>query len=323
MHCSIFYIEKENNMYQPRTDLALEAHEMASQSNSHLDGIIYKEENLLGFNMTRVEITTEDAAIKTGKPCGKYLTLHIGSPWNEGSESLITSTRALSLLIEELISDKISGTSPVLIAGLGNITITADAIGPKSLEHVIVTRHIKSASPSLFSELGLFDIAALSPGVLSQTGVETTEIIKSLVDKISPSLVIAIDSLASKNLERLVTTVQLSDSGISPGSGMGNRRSSLNEKTLGVPVISIGVPTVVDVGALAFGILEKHCKSPEISNEIIEDLEKSKEQNELEYFVTPKDTDLIISYLAKVIGYGINLAFHKNLEYEEMVSIAN
>ncbi len=310
-------------MYQPRTDLALEAHEMATKSNSHLDGIIYKEENILGFNMTRVEITNKDASDKTGKPCGKYLTLHIGTPWNETSDTLINSTKALSILIEELICGNLAESSPVLIAGLGNITITADAIGPKALEHVIVTRHIKTASPSLFSELGLFDIAALSPGVLSQTGVETTEIIKSLVDKISPSLVIAIDSLASKNLERLVTTVQLSDSGISPGSGMGNRRTSLNQTTLGVPVISIGVPTVVDVGALAFGILEKHCKNAKISKDIIESFEKSKQSNELECFVTPKDTDLIISCLAKVIGYGINLAFHKNLDYEEMVSIAN
>lgn len=301
-------------MYQPRTDLALEAREIAVQNNTPLDGIIYKEENLFGFSVTRVEIATEDASEKTSKPCGKYLTLHTGNVWNEGSDTLINASNALSVLINELIGDKTSQSAPVLIAGLGNVTITADAIGPKALEHVIVTRHIKASSPSLFNELGLFDIAALSPGVLSQTGVETTEIIKSLVDKISPSLVIAIDSLASKNLERLATTIQLSDTGISPGSGMGNRRSSLNEKTLGVPVISIGVPTVVDVSSLTFGILEKYCKES-----VLEDFS----ENELEYFVTPKDTDLIITSLAKVIGYGINLAFHKNLEYEEMASIAN
>jgi len=310
-------------MYQPRTDLALEAHEMAKKTSSTLDGVIYKEENLFGFSMTRVEITSESGSIATGKPCGKYLTLHTGSPWNDSSDSMINAARALSVLIEELICDKVSSSAPVLIAGLGNVTITADAIGPKALEHVIVTRHIKSASPSIFSDLGLFDVAALAPGVLSQTGVETTEIIKSLVDKISPSTVIAIDSLASRNLERLVTTVQLSDTGISPGSGMGNRRSSLNEKTVGVPVISIGVPTVVDVGALTFGILEKYCKKSNLRQSIAEALETEGEMKELQYFVTPKDTDLIISCLAKVIGYGINLAFHKNLEYEEMVSIAN
>ncbi len=313
---------KESNMYQPRTDLAVEAHELATKGrDGAIDGIIYKEENLNGFSMTRVEILTDKASELTGKPCGKYLTLHTGTPWNESSDSLIRASKALSVLIGELTDNRITTDKPILVAGLGNVTITADAIGPRALEHVIVTRHIKTDSPSLFTDLGLFDVAALSPGVLSQTGVETTEIIKSLVDRIKPSLVIAIDSLASKSLDRLVTTVQLSDTGIAPGSGMGNRRSLLNESTLGVPVISIGIPTVVDAGALAFDLLEKYCartSRPEYIDEILSSSDES-----LQYFVTPKDTDLIISCLAKVIGYGINLAFHKSLEYEEMVSIAN
>ncbi len=309
-------------MYQPRTDLALEAHELASKkTHSPIDGIVYKEENLNNFKMTRVEINSDEASQKTGKPKGKYLTLHTETLWNEGSDALIRAVKALSTLIEELTKGK-TDERPILITGLGNVTITADAIGPKALEHIIVTRHIKSASPDLFDDLGLFDIAALSPGVLSQTGVETTEIIKSLVDKISPSLVIAIDSLASKNLERLVTTIQLSDTGISPGSGMGNRRTALNRETLGVPVISIGIPTVVDAGALAFDLLEKHCKKSRREN-IINEIFEEGFGGDLQYFVTPKDTDMIISCLAKTIGYGINLAFHKNLEYEEMVSIAN
>ncbi len=309
-------------MYQPRTDLALEAHELAvKKSNSKIEGVIYNEENIETFKMTRVEICSSAAESATGKPCGKYLTLHTGTPWNETSDSLIRASRALSVLIEELAGGFDKKSSAILVAGLGNVTITADAIGPKALEHVIVTRHIKTASPSLFENLGLYDVAALSPGVLSQTGVETTEIIKSLVDKISPSFVIAIDSLASKKLERLVTTIQLSDTGISPGSGMGNRRISLNKETLGVPVISIGVPTVVDAGSLAFDVVERLSKKSKVSPEI-EGLFSSL-SDELQYFVTPKDTDLIINCLAKVIGYGINLAFHKNLGYDEMVSLAN
>ena len=308
-------------MYQPRTDLAVEAHELARKSNK-LDGVLYKEENICGFSMTRVEILNEHSAEITGKPCGKYLTLHTGMPWNDTSDSLIRASKAVASLVRELIDNTSASSSAILVAGLGNVTITADAIGPKSLEHVIVSRHIKTSSPALFSELGLFDIAAISPGVLSQTGVETTEIIKSLVDRISPSAVIAIDSLASKNLERLVTTIQLSDTGISPGSGMGNRRTALNIDTLGVPVISIGIPTVVDAGALAFDIIEKYSKGKPEHKDFIQDIFNENEQD-LKYFVTPKDADLIISCLAKVIGYGINLAFHKNLEYEEMVSIAN
>lgn len=311
-------------MYQPRTDLALEAHEIAKKNlGKTIDGVAYSVEKIKGFSLTRVEIETENAAKITQKPCGKYLTLHIGSPWNDATDSMIKASYALSELIDELIRDKISSSSPVLIAGLGNITVTADAIGPKSLEHIIVTRHIKTASPTLFAQLGLFDIAALSPGVLSQTGVETAEIIKSLVDKISPCALIAIDSLASKNLDRLASTIQLSDTGISPGSGMGNRRSTLNEESVGVPVISIGVPTVVDANALAFDIVDGYCqKNPQVkdlASEIFKDISPEKSN----CFVTPKDTDLIISCLSKIIGYGINLAFHKKLKYDEMVSIAN
>ncbi len=309
-------------MYQPRTDLALEAHEIAvKNTNTNVDGILFNEETLEDFKMTRVEILTDSASHLTGKPRGKYLTLHTGTPWNETSDSLIRASRALSHIIGELSENKIKENGTVLVAGLGNMTITADAIGPKALEHVIVTRHIKSASPSIFENLGLYDIAALSPGVLSQTGVETTEIIKSLVDKISPSLVVAIDSLASKKLERLVTTIQLSDTGISPGSGMGNRRVSLNEETLGVPVISIGVPTVVDAGSLAFDVMERLSKKRKAQAEIESIFEELSE--EMQYFVTPKDTDLIINCLAKVIGYGINLAFHKNLGFDEMVSLSD
>ncbi len=308
-------------MYQPRTDLALEAHEIAVKNETAIEGITIKEEFVENFKMTRVEITTEKGSKVTGKPCGKYLTLHTGSMCNQTSDNIIRASRALCSLIQELTEGTVKTNSPILIAGLGNITISADAIGPKSLEHVIVTRHIKKDAPALFEELGLFDIAALSPGVLSQTGVETTEIIKSLVDKINPSIVIAIDSLASKNLERLATTIQLSNTGISPGSGMGNRRVSLNVDTLGVPVISIGIPTVVDAGTLAFGILEKSFKDKKVSKEIektLEDLTK-----EMNYFVTPKDTDLIIGHMSKIIGYAINLAFHKNLGYEEMVSLTD
>lgn len=308
-------------MYQPRTDLALEAHEIAKKSQTTLEGVVFKEEYIENFKMTRVEIISEQGSEITGKPCGKYLTLHTGGVCNQTSDTIIRASRALSTLIKELVEKNVENNSPVLIAGLGNVTITADAIGPKSLEHVIVTRHIKKSSPALFEELGLFDIAALSPGVLSQTGVETTEIIKSVVDKICPSVVIAIDSLASKNLERLATTIQLSNTGISPGSGMGNRRVELNTSTLGIPVISIGIPTVVDAGTLAFGILEKTLKNKKLSNDVENTLEElTKGMN---YFVTPKDTDLIIGHMSKIIGYGINLAFHKNLGYEEMVSLTD
>lgn len=301
-------------MFQIRTDLAMEAHELASKNkNSPVDGVIFREEIVDGYKMTRIEILNEEGKKQTGKPIGKYLTLDTGKLWDSGIENMYFAASSLSKLLGELIDDKVS-SAPVLVTGLGNITISADAIGPKSVSHVIVTRHLKDASPDLFDNLGFSDIAAICPGVLSQTGIETLEIVKSVAKKISPSVIIAIDALAARDISRLGSTIQLSDTGIAPGSGMGNRRSALNKTTLGVPVISIGIPTVVDALTLSANILEKYYGSSVMLDENIE---------ESDFFVTPKDSDRIISYMAKVIGYAVNMVFHDKLSYEEMISIAN
>ncbi len=301
-------------MYQTRTDLAMEAHELASKNkNSPVDGVIFREEITESYKMTRIEILNEKGEKETGKPVGKYLTLHTGKLWEGGVENIYFASNAVSKLLRELAGNDLTG-GPVLVVGLGNITITADAIGPKCVSHIIVTRHLKDSSPDIFESLGFGDTAALSPGVLSQTGIETSEIVKSVAKKISPSLVIAVDSLAARDISRLGTAIQLTDTGIAPGSGIGNRRSALNKKTLGVPVISIGIPTVVDALTLTANILEKYYGSTDMLSDNME---------ESDFFVTPKDTDKIISYMSKVIGYSINMTFHEKLSYEEMISIAN
>lgn len=301
-------------MFQIRTDLAMEAHEIAKKNkNSAVDGVIFREEILDGYKLTRIEIKNENAVKETGKPIGKYLTLNTGKLWEGGIENIYFASSALSKLIHEL-TDSSYESGPVLIAGLGNITITADAIGPQAVRHTIVTRHLKDASPKLFSDLGFSEIAAISPGVLAQTGIETSEIIKSVSKKLSPAFIIAIDSLAARDISRLGSAIQLTDTGISPGSGIGNRRSALNESTLGVPVISIGIPTVVDALTLSANILEKYYGS---SDPLDSDTE------EANFFVTPKDSDRIISYMSKVVGYAINMTFHEKLSYEEMISLAN
>ena len=301
-------------MYQSRTDLAMEAHELASKNkNSPVDGVIFREEITESYKMTRIEILNEKGEKETGKPIGKYLTLHTGKLWEGGIENIYFASNAVSKLLRELAGNDL-GAGPVLVAGLGNITITADAIGPKGVSHIIVTRHLKDNSPDLFESLGFYDVAALSPGVLSQTGIETSEIIKSVAKKISPSLIIAVDSLAARDVSRLGTAIQLTDTGIAPGSGIGNRRSALNKKTLGVPVISIGIPTVVDALTLTANILEKYYGGADMLSDNME---------ESDFFVTPKDTDKIISYMSKVIGYSVNMTFHEKLSYEEMISIAN
>ncbi len=301
-------------MFQIRTDLAMEAHELASKNkNSPVDGVIFREEVIESYKMTRIEILNEKGEKETGKPIGKYLTLDTGKLWDGGSENLYFASSALSKLLSELLSENLF-KGPILIAGLGNITITADAIGPKAVSHVIVTRHLKKTLPDLFESVGFFEVAAISPGVLSQTGIETAEIVKSVAKKLSPSCVIAIDALAARDISRLGSTVQLTDTGIAPGSGMGNRRNPLNEKSIGVPVISVGIPTVVDALTLSANILEKYYGSADCLSAEIE---------ERDFFVTPKDADKIISYMAKVIGYAINMTLHESLSYEEMISIAN
>ena len=294
-------------MYQTRTDLAMEAHELASKNkNSPVDGVIFREEITESYKMTRIEILNNTGEKETGKPIGKYLTLHTGKLWEGGIENIYFAASAVSKLLRELAGNDLSG-GPVLVAGLG-------AIGPKCVSHIIVTRHLKDNSPELFENLGFYDIAALSPGVLSQTGIETSEIVKSVAKKISPSLIIAVDSLAARDISRLGTAIQLTDTGISPGSGIGNRRSALNRDTIGVPVISIGIPTVVDALTLTANILEKYYGGADMISDNME---------EANFFVTPKDTDKIISYMSKVIGYSINMTFHEKLSYEEMISIAN
>ncbi|MBE6651713.1 MAG: GPR endopeptidase [Ruminococcaceae bacterium] len=296
-------------MYEIRTDLALESHEIASKNKkSAIDGVIFNEESVYNYKLTRIEIVSQDGENATGKPIGKYLSLDVGKIWNRGADEVQTVCKLLGDMINELSN----GATSVLVAGLGNTDITADALGPMALSHVLVTRHLKNEEPQMFYDMNFSEISALSPGVLSQTGIETMECIKSVAEKIKPSIVIAIDALASGDVRRLGSVIQISNAGISPGSGVGNRRSALNKSTLGFPVISIGIPTVVDAISLSTSIskLGQDVKIPDdITNEY------------KNMFVTPKDCDKIISFMSQLIGYSINTAFHRDLSFDDMISI--
>ncbi len=298
-------------MFEIRTDLALEAHEIASKNKEHiLDGVIFNEYKEDNYTITRVEIISPDGEKATGKPIGKYLTLQVGKMWDRGNEEIERVCNLLARMITEL-----SGScESVMVVGLGNTTITADALGPKVLSHLIVTRHLKNASPEIFSKMHFFDVSAISPGVLSQTGIEALEIVKSVTDKLKPSLVIAIDALASRDMARLGTVIQISDTGISPGSGVGNSRPALNVDSLGVPVVSIGIPTVVDAVTLTSNVIEMCGEN--LSNLSLQNFSECENM-----FVTPKDCDKIISFMSRVIGYSINTAFHSELTFEDIMSV--
>ncbi len=289
-------------MFQKRTDLALEIHELHGEGS----GIIVEESEKEGVRVTTATIKSGRGEEVSGKNAGKYITLDIGNLRRTDKTAFEHLAHVLSCEIEALLPKQ---NGCVLVAGLGNEAITPDSLGPKTVKGLLVTRHIGDLSPELFENAGFGCVAAIATGVLGQTGIESAEIIKSVCNAIQPKCVIVIDSLASRRLSRLATTVQLSDGGISPGSGVANKRAELSEKTLGVPVISLGVPTVVDAATLALDLLEEHTgDSDEAFAEIIEKLLMGEGRN---MFVTPKDNDIIATETAKLLSTSLNLALHQ------------
>lgn len=300
-----------------RTDLAIELVDDVKKNNSSLSGVeCSKTENPL-LEIDRVRITTAEGARLAGKPIGEYVTVNTGKLWMDERGVFKRKVYLFRDVVRELLKEKFRGGRSVLVAGLGNRNITADSIGPCATKNLIVTRHIRASSPLVFEDLGLFDLCAITPGVLGQTGIESCDIIQSVAEKIRPGAVIAIDALASRNLSRLVSTIQISDSGIQPGAGVGNVRPEITEKTLGVPVISIGVPTVVDAATLTADVTETYLGAAVDPEEIRKNLSKG----DLNFFVTPKETDQIIHFMGAFIGYGINLALNEKLSFEDMLSL--
>jgi len=231
----------------------------------------------------------------------------------------------VALKIKELADISVMDKVSVLIAGLGNNFITTDSIGPKALSKVLITRHLKQQLGRL-DDFGLIEMSGIAPGVLGQTGMKTAEIILSVAEKIKPSLVILIDALASRKISRLATTIQLSNTGIAPGSGVGNHRRAIDSELLSAPVVSIGVPTVVDAATLSYDVLEEAYeragieKNENLTHDI---LNSALEESGGNFFVTPKESDLIINEVSKVIGYAINRCFYDEISFEEMSRIVN
>ena len=293
-------------MFTKRTDLAVEAREIwqeGVEKTTKLSGVKASKKKLEGYPLTKVEILNRQGEAALGKPQGAYLTIDLSTFWQRKADFFERAVRAVGSQLKALLPEK----GPVLIIGLGNSAMTPDAVGPLALDSVLITRHLISAMPKHFS--GFRPVAVFRTGVLGTTGVESAEAVKGLVEQIQPSVVIAIDALASRRVGRVCTTVQISDTGITPGSGVGNHRAALNQNALGVPVFSIGVPTVVDAATLAADLLEESG----IRN-IDEEQLRGRQQN---LMVTPRDIDAQVRDLAKVIGYGINWAL-QDLEIQEI-----
>ncbi|WP_243386262.1 GPR endopeptidase [Bacillus kexueae] len=239
--------ELDLSKYSVRTDLAIEARQMAVEQNeqSSINGVIYTEEEIDGIKISKVEITEQGAA-SLGKKKGKYITLQVQGIRQKDSElqDKVSETFAtqFSAFLDEL---KIPKDASCLVVGLGNWNVTPDALGPIACENLLITRHLFQLQPEHVEE-GYRPVSALAPGVMGLTGIETSDIILGVIEQSKPDFVIAIDALAARSIERVNTTIQISDSGIHPGSGVGNKRKELSQETLGIPVIAIGIPTVVD-----------------------------------------------------------------------------
>lgn len=289
-----------------RTDLAVEAldFDAGKQSARQLRGFSRTTEECEGFSVTRLVIHTDEVAQALEKPRGTYATLDLGALIRREEDSFPRACHALAGLLRGLLAS--AGDGAVLVTGLGNRSITPDAVGPIAADHVIATRHLVSHVPEHFA--GWRAVSAVAPGVLGQTGVETGELLHGLRDAIAPAAVIAVDALATGRLSNLTRTIQVTDTGITPGSGVGNARSELSQRTLGVPVIAVGVPTVVDGATIAHEISSQAGVS---GCEALDDLAQP-------VLVTSRDIDREVSDVARVIGYAVNLALHPHLSVEDV-----
>ena len=272
-------------LYQGRTDIATESFRQLEGSAGQLtekQGVIASQERLHGLELMAVDIINETGAQALGKPVGKYFTLDLPQRFERGAEQFEAAAQAVGDLIQRCWQ----GHERVLVAALGNPDITPDALGSLAASQIIVTRHLKQQAPADFAAFS--SLALCRPGVLGTSGIESSQQVRLLCSHLSPDLVIVIDALAGADLDRLCRCVQISTAGISPGSGVGNDRQELSLQTLGVPVIAMGIPTVID--ACNFG-----------------------EDSLSGLFVTPRSIDAQVRSGARVIAYGINLAVHSGL----------
>lgn len=283
-----------------RSDLALELAAPLLESHELPDGLSVHTRTSGAVEITCVTVGTPDAAQRIGKPRGRYITIETPPLWN----SLLDpqdEIEAAADCIRSLLPERGS----VLVVGLGNNQITPDALGPLVIERILATRHL---SAELARQIGLESLrktAAIAPGVMGQTGIESGEIVSALVNFIRPAAVIVIDALAAQEYSRLGRTIQIADSGIAPGSGVQNSRKELSERTLGIPVISLGVPTVIDGSSLAGSILQQPAKNlPSCPASCA--------------IVTPREVDRMVGHAAKFISLAVNKSLYPQLSLEEI-----
>ena len=309
-------------MYNFRTDLALERRDIYQKINklNEIDGVKSAEDEIdKNIKVSRVYVLNENGEQAIGKPKGTYITIDVKNLKLAGDEEIQKTSEVLSNELKNMLDQHVQKQGELLIVGLGNIYVTPDALGPKVINEIDVTRHIIKYLPQYVEE-GTRSVSAISPGVLGTTGIETVEILKGIVDNVKPKLLVVIDALASRSIDRISSTIQISDTGIVPGAGVGNTREEISQKTLGIPVIAIGIPTVVELATLVSdGIdifidrLQEKAESNEYLNKLQQDdkYEEVKEAlnvGEYNMIVTPKEIDDLIENMKDIVARGINFA---------------
>lgn len=319
-------------MINVRTDLAIEAKEDYSKAHEgEIDGVIVDEDVIDDTKVTKVTIKNENGAKVLGKPVGNYITIDIPDYTVYDGEIMENVSEVVGKTMKALIN--MTQDKTALVVGLGNWKVTPDALGPKVVEKIMVTRHLKDVMPEAIDD-SIIPVCAISPGVLGITGIETGDVIKALVEKIKPDLVVCVDALASRRIDRVNRTIQISDTGISPGAGVGNHRMKINEETLGIKVVAVGVPTVVDAATIANDsidlVMDEFINKSEKGSDFY-NMIKSIDKNEKEILikellnphvgdlmVTPKEVDLVIDSLSKIIANGINISLQPNLDMDDI-----
>lgn len=309
------------------TDLALEAHERATRAGWDSQGTAVEQRQFDGGNVTRVQVLDQAGARRLGKPPGSYLTIEAAGLREHDVELRDRVSAVLAQELQRLLPQ--TGQGSTLVVGLGNWHVTPDSLGPRVIEELLITRHLFEYAPQYVDD-GMRSVCAIAPGVLGLTGIETSDVILGVVEKIKPQAVIAIDALAARNIDRLCTTIQIADTGIAPGSGVGNKRRALNAETLGVPVIALGVPSVVYANTIVLDAVNRLNEALQAEAKTqpgmdglfhgLSDQERGQLVHEVltpfwgDLVVTPKETDEQIRQMSKIIAGGLNVALQPGLE---------
>ncbi len=291
-----------------RTDLAVEAQAIQASEGTLPSGVKLRVENRHGLEATVVEIRTRGAAEAVGKPRGTYVTVELGRVLRREKESFEGAVETIAEYLRELLG--LPESLPVLVAGLGNREVTPDAVGPLTADHILVTRHMLRRMPREFGHFR--PVGAVVPGVLGTTGLESVETVRALTEKTEAAAVIAVDAIAARDTGRLCSTVQLSNTGITPGSGIGNSRCAVDESGLGVPVIALGVPTVTDAATMAADLFQRAGQAAD---------EARLRQVSAGMIVTSSDIDRRVREISRVLAYGINYALQPHLSLDDLTDL--